>query len=56
MTHLEDPVQKPVVDLRGGADAAVGEEEGSERSEDRVGGGDGAVNRQIKPDVGARAV
>lgn len=56
MTHREHPLQEPVVDGFGGADGSVGEEEGSEGGEDGVGHGDAAVDRQVKPDVGARAV
>lgn len=56
MTHREDPLQEPVVDGFGGADGSVGEEEGSEGGEDGVGHRDAAVDRQVEPDVGARAV
>lgn len=40
----------------GGADGSVGEEESSEGGEDGVGHGDAAVDRQVKPDIRARAV
>lgn len=53
MTHLEDPVQKSVVDGRGGADGSEGEEEGAEGGEDGVGHGDGAVHCQVKLHIGA---
>lgn len=53
MTHLKDPIQKSVVDGCGGADGSVGEEEGSQRGEDGVGRGDGAVHHQVKLDIRA---
>lgn len=51
--HLQDSVQESVVDGRGGADGSVSKEEGSEGGEDSVGCSDGAIHRQIKPDVRA---
>lgn len=53
MTHLKDPVQKPVVDGCGGADGSVGKEEGSQSGEDGVGYSNGAVHRQVKLDIRA---
>lgn len=53
MTYLKDSVQKSVVDGGGGADGSISKEEGSKGGEDSVGQSDGAINRQVKPDVRA---
>lgn len=51
MTHLKEPVQKPVVDGKGSTDDSVSEEEGSEGGEHSVGHGNGPVDRQVKLDI-----